>query len=388
LDGGWGISVVEKGIPTLPGMPVRFLTSHHSASTRPAAFAASSVLLPASFSVQASGSVADAEAAVPASQLQVEAFAAAEAAGSVVLPADGSAVALPVDDSAVVPEASVSASPLSVEAVALPVDDSSERVVPDDSAVALPADGSSEQAVPDDSAVALSVDDSSQPAAPDGSAVVLSVDDSSQQAAPDDSAVVLSVAGSSEQAAPDDSAVALSVDDSSERAVPDDSPAGWQAAEWVVPGGQGLADCRDGQWSASPVCQGAPPSPSGAQPWRQGDASFGSHAGPKAARDALPWPAAVLQTTQGAEAASASPPPADWLLLPVARSRDSQSKLSLPARFAGWEPRRPSRLWAPWQSAAGLRQPRRERRAARRQRYVGEPPSPRPAHLCSRRSHW
>src|ERR1017187_7646702 len=344
--GCWaGISVAKKGIPTLPGLLFKFLPPPPPASTRPAAFAASSVLLPASFSVQASGSVADAEAAVPASQLQVEAFAAAEAAGSVVLPADGSAVVPPVDDS-------------------------SQQAAPDDSAVALPVAGSSERAVPGDSAVALSVDGSSQQAVPDDSAVALSVDDSS------------------ERAVPDDSAVALPEDDSSQRAVPGGSPAGWQAAEWVVPGGQGLADCRDGQWSASPVCQGAPPSPSGAQPRRQGDASFGSHAGPKAARDALPWPAAVLQTTQGAEAASASPPPADWLLLPVARSRDSQSKLSLPARFAGWEPPRPSRLWAPWQSAAGLRQPRRERRAARRQRYVAEPPSPRPAHLCSRRSHW
>jgi hypothetical protein len=362
-------------------MPIKFLTSHHPASTRPAAFAASSVLLPASFSVQASGSVADAEAAAPASQLQVEAFAAAEAAGSVALPADGSAVVPPVGDS------SQQAAP-DDSAVALPVAGSSERAVPGDSAVVLPVDDSSQPAAPDDSAVALSVDDSSQPAAPDDSAVVLSVAGSSERAVPGDSAVALSVDGSSQQAVPDDSAVALSVDDSSERAVPGGSPAGWQAAEWVVPGGQGLADCRDGQWSASPVCQGAPPSPSGAQPRRQGDASFGSHAGPKAVRDALPGPAAVLQTTQGAEAASASPPPADWLLLPVARSRDSQSKLSLPARFAGWEPPRPSRLWAPWQSAAGLRQPRRERRAARRQRYVAEPPSPRPEHLCSRRSHW
>src|ERR1022692_1960048 len=132
--GCWaGISVAKKGIPTLPGMPIKFLTSHHPASTRPAAFAASSVLLPASFSVQASGSVADAEAAVPASQLQVEAFAAAEAAGSVVLPEDGSAVALPVAGS-------------------------SERAVPGDSAVVLPVDDSSQRAVPGDSAVVLPVD--------------------------------------------------------------------------------------------------------------------------------------------------------------------------------------------------------------------------------------
>src|ERR1039458_8967842 len=144
-------------------MPIKFLNSPHPASTRPAAFAASSVLLPASFSVQASGSVADAEAAVPASQLQVEAFAAAEAAGSVVLPADGSAVVPPVDDS-------------------------SQQAAPDDSAVALPVAGSSERAVPGDSAVVLPVDDSSQPAAPDDSAVVLSVDGSSERAVPGDSA--------------------------------------------------------------------------------------------------------------------------------------------------------------------------------------------------------
>ena len=109
-------SVAKKGIPTLPGMPVKFLTSHmlvccNLASMRPAAFLASSVLLPASFSAQASGSVADAEAAASASQLQVEAFAVAEAAGWVALPAGDSAVALPVDDSAAV----------------LPEDDSSQR---------------------------------------------------------------------------------------------------------------------------------------------------------------------------------------------------------------------------------------------------------------------
>ena len=68
----------------------------------------------------------------------------------------------------------------------------------------------------------------------------------------------------------------------------------------------------------------------------------------------LPGPAAVLQTALAAEAAAASPPPAGSLLLPAARSRDLLSRLSLPARFAGWEPPRPSRLWAPWQSAVGF----------------------------------
>src|ERR1039457_6520661 len=91
-------------------MPVRFLTSHmlvccKPVATRPAAFLVSSVVLPASFSALASGSVADAAAGAPASQLQVEAFAAAEAAGWVVPPADDSVVVPPVDDSAVVPRA-------------------------------------------------------------------------------------------------------------------------------------------------------------------------------------------------------------------------------------------------------------------------------------------
>src|ERR1039458_1905457 len=92
-------------------MPVRFLTSHmlvccKPVATRPAAFLVSSVVLPASFSALASGSVADAEAVAPASQLQVEAFAAAEAAGWVVPTADDSVVvprAAPGDSAAAPP---------------------------------------------------------------------------------------------------------------------------------------------------------------------------------------------------------------------------------------------------------------------------------------------
>ena len=51
----------------MPGMPLKFLTSYHLAATRPAAFLVSSVVLPASSSALASGSVADAEAAAGAS---------------------------------------------------------------------------------------------------------------------------------------------------------------------------------------------------------------------------------------------------------------------------------------------------------------------------------
>jgi hypothetical protein len=198
----------KKGIPTLPGMPVRFLTSHmlvccKPVATRPAAFLVSSVVLPASFSALASGSVADAEAAAPASQLQVEAFAAAEAAGWVVPRAD---------DSVVVPRAAPGDS-----AAALPVDDSA--VVP--------------RAAPGDSAAALPVDDSAvvPPEAPDDSAVALRADDS---------AVVL-------PEAPDGLAVVLPEDDSAER-----------AAESAVPGGQHWARWQDGRWSASPLCREAP----------------------------------------------------------------------------------------------------------------------------------
>src|ERR1035441_9846044 len=72
--------------------------------------------------------VCSGEAAALASQLQVEAFVAAEAAGWVALPADGSAVALPADGSAAV----------------LPADDSAVvlRAAPGDSAAVLPVDDS------------------------------------------------------------------------------------------------------------------------------------------------------------------------------------------------------------------------------------------------------
>jgi len=123
---------------------------------RPAAFLASSVLLPA-FSAQASGSVADAEAAETASPLQEEAtaslvqvevcalagaraaegFAAAQVVGSVPSQ-DGSAVALPADDS-ILPAASASLLPVEGFAAAQAVGSVSSQ---DGSAVALPADDS------------------------------------------------------------------------------------------------------------------------------------------------------------------------------------------------------------------------------------------------------
>ncbi len=312
----------------MPGMPVKFLTSHmlvccRLAATRPAAFAASSVLLPASSSAPASGSVADAEAA-SASQLQVEAFAAAEAAGSassqddsavspleddsvVVLSADDSAeaalgdsaVVLPADDSVVVlraargdsaalrvddsPLPEASASPLQAEpfAAAVAAGSASSR---GDSAVGLMADASSQWAALGDSAVALRVDDSPLPEASASplqaepfaaavaagsassrgdSAVGLMADASSQWAALGDSAVVLTADDSPRRAALGDSAVGLMADASPQ----DDwaalqaggSPVAWQAAERAVPGGQHWARWRDGRWSASPVCREAPP---------------------------------------------------------------------------------------------------------------------------------
>ena len=176
----------------MPRMPVKLATSYMLAccnvsSMRPAAFLASSVLLPA-FSAQASGSVADAEAAETASPLQeeeataslvqvevcavagaraAEGFAVAQAVGS-VSSQDGSAVALPEDDSAVVlpvddwvrPEASVS--PLQAEACAgagaPPTEAVGSVLSRDELAVALPEDGSAQVAAPGDSA-GLRVDD-------------------------------------------------------------------------------------------------------------------------------------------------------------------------------------------------------------------------------------
>jgi len=339
-----------------PKLPTSYLLARRTVSSkRPAGFLASSVLLPAS-SAQASASVA-----LPAASasLPVEGFAVASAVGLVSSP-DGSAVALRADDS-LQPAASAS--------------------LPAEGFAAAPAVGLVSS--PDGSAVALRADDSLQPAegfaaaqavrsvsSQDGSAVALPADDSLQRGA---SAWALPGAGFAAVPAvrsvssPDGSAV---------------------VAEQAVPVGRHLARCRGGQWSALRVCQEAPPLPSGAQPRRRPVASSGSHARPKVVRDALRGPAAVLQTAPALEAASASRLPAGSLLLAVARSHGSRSKLSLPARFAGWEPRRPSCLWELWQSPVGLRQLPCGRRAARRQRHFAEPPSPHPEHSCSRKSRW
>jgi len=93
----------------VPGCRLNFQTAHMPpgctlGATRPAVFAVSSVLLPASFSAQASGSVADVAAAEMALPLPVEAWGDSVVAlledGSSQRAARGdSAVALWVDDS-------------------------------------------------------------------------------------------------------------------------------------------------------------------------------------------------------------------------------------------------------------------------------------------------
>ena len=125
----------------MPRMPVKLATSYMLAccnvsSMRPAAFLASCVLLPA-FSAQASGSVADAEAAETASHQQVEACAVAVGARPVVPPEDDSLAALPAG-------AAVRRADDSSAAVALP-EDGSSAVRPEDDlsvVVALPEDDS------------------------------------------------------------------------------------------------------------------------------------------------------------------------------------------------------------------------------------------------------
>jgi hypothetical protein len=102
-------------------------------------------------------------------------------------------------------------------------------------------------------------------------------------------------------------------DDSPLPVVQADLPVEWLAPGRVVPVAEhsSRADCRDGRLLESPAFLEAPASPSDAEPTHPLAARFALPVSPTVVPDALPTPAAVLQTAPAEAEVSSSQLPGD-----------------------------------------------------------------------------